>query len=363
MSARSDLDGRPLIALTVGDPAGIGPEIALAAARDPTVRSRMRLVVIGPACLRTPEFTALRIPEPRAAAAGTDARRGSPSITDESAARGLDQNEIEGPAWIEIPTDEPWVLGSPQRSAGRAALAALRVGHDLARSQTVAALVTGPVSKTSMHLAGERVEGQTELLGRWSNVERFEMMAIAGQLRVMLLTRHMPLRRALEEITTERVLDRLKLFDESLRKLGFARPKLALAGLNPHAGEGGLLGSEDEEILRPAVEIAQSMRIDVAGPISPDSVFEQGARGEFDGVLALYHDQAFIPVKLLARDGGVTVIAGLPYLRMSPVHGTAFGIAGRGIASPAPMIGALLLAAEWSKRAQKCIDQRGPASG
>jgi 4-hydroxythreonine-4-phosphate dehydrogenase len=384
MNSPSDHGDRPLVALTVGDPAGIGPEIALAAARDDGVQARMRLVVIGPARLRPseiPRITRTELePQTAVASSRTDrapaAERTVPltaertaSLPSERAAslpveravslpvvrsvpRRADVSPLPNRMWLEIPGEEHWELGRAQASSGRAALAALRAGHELALAGCVAALVTGPVSKTAMHLAGERVEGQTELLGRWSNVQRFEMMAVAGELRVMLLTRHMPLRRAIEAITPERVLDRLQLFDESLRRFVCARPKLALAGLNPHAGEGGLLGSEEDDLLRPAVERARAAGIDVAGPISPDSVFEQGARGVFDGVLALYHDQAFIPIKLLSRDGGITVIAGLPYLRISPVHGTAFEIAGRGLASPAPLIGALLRAAEWSQRSR-----------
>jgi 4-hydroxythreonine-4-phosphate dehydrogenase len=353
MSSPSERAARPLIALTVGDPAGIGPEIALAAVRDARVRKAMRLVVIGPAELRPTELDRVSAVEltsaPSAIAHAPRERTAGESTRERRRATSADAT------WLEI-ASEPWEMGRAQASSGRAALTALRAGHDLAHAAHVDALVTAPVSKTAMHLAGERVEGQTELLGRWSHVERFEMMAVAAKLRVMLVTRHMPLRSALDAITTERVLDRLKLFDESLRRFGFARPRLALAGLNPHAGEGGLLGGEDGEILLPAVERARASGIDVAGPISPDSVFEQAARGEFDGVLALYHDQAFIPVKLLARDGGATVIAGLPYLRVSPLHGTAFAIAGRGIASAEPLIGALLQAAEWAPRVRMPSD-------
>ena len=258
-----------------------------------------------------------------------------------------DPARIHDAAWIDTGEHGGWTMGRAQADAGRAALAALRAGHELALARTVDALVTAPVSKAALHLAGEKVEGQTELLGRWCGAERFEMMAIAGRLRVMLLTRHMPLKRAIEMITTERVLDRLELFDASLKRLGIARPKLALAGLNPHAGEGGILGSEDEEILRPAVGTARKRGIDVEGPLSPDTVFLAASNGAFDGVLALYHDQAFIPVKLLSHDGGVTVVAGLPYLRVSPVHGTAFDIAGRGIASASNLIAALQQAAAW----------------
>lgn len=319
-------NGRPRIALTVGDPAGIGPEIALAAARDERVRAVCRLAILGPAKIRPPAM----------AHADADGRA---LMSDEH-------------VWIDTPCAPEWEMGRVQRECGRAAIEALRAGHEMALSRVVAALVTGPVNKAALHLAGERVEGQTELLARWCGVTRFEMLAVAGRLRVMLLTRHMPLAKAIASITSERVLDRLRLFDETLKRFGFARPRLALAGLNPHAGEGGLLGSEDGELLRPAVDAARADGIFVDGPMSPDTVFLQAARGEFDGVLALYHDQAFIPVKLLSNDGGITVIAGLPYLRISPVHGTAFDIAGRGLASPENLIAALLHAASWTAPAR-----------
>jgi len=305
MAATAEL---PRIALTLGDPAGIGPEIALAAAADARVRAAARLVLIGPRALR-----------------------------------------VDGIEWIESAAPARWAMGRVQRECGEAALAALRIGHELALARTVDALVTAPVSKEALHLAGEKVEGQTELLGRWCGVTRFEMLVIAGKLRVMLLTRHMPLRRAIESITSARVLEHLKLFDESLKRLGFTRPRIALAGLNPHAGEGGVLGSEDGELLAPAVAAARSAGIEASGPHPPDTVFLQASRGLHDGVLALYHDQAFIPVKLLSGDGGVTLIAGLPYLRVSPVHGTAFDIAGQGKASPENLIAALLQAAEWAR--------------
>jgi len=314
---------RPLLALTAGDPAGIGPEIVLAALADESVARAMRLVVSGPASLR-PASVPLVAPT-------TDLAR------------------VDRAAWIDTGEHGGWTLGSVQLSAGRSALASLRTGHELALARRVDALVTAPVSKEALHLAGEKVEGQTELLGRWCGVERFEMMALAGSLCVMLLTRHMPLRRAIDSITTARVLDRLELFDESLRRFGRARPRLALAGLNPHAGEHGILGTEDDELLLPAVEAARAKGLDVHGPLSPDTVFLAASRGAYDGVLALYHDQAFIPIKLLAADGGVTVIAGLPYLRVSPVHGTAFDIAGRGKADPSNLIGALHRAVAWAR--------------
>jgi 4-hydroxythreonine-4-phosphate dehydrogenase len=174
------------------------------------------------------------------------------------------------------------------------------------------------------------------------------MLGIAKNLRVLLLTRHVPLRVALERITPERVLARLALLDEGLRQLGFESPRLALAGLNPHAGENGLLGFEEQELLEPAVLQAREDGLNVAGPLSPDTVFLRAAQGEFDGVLALYHDQAFIPVKLHAPGEGLTVLLRLPYLRVSPAHGTAFDIAGQGVADPKNLIVALEAAARWA---------------
>ncbi len=302
---------RAHVALTVGDPAGIGPEIAVAALRDERVRAELRLTVVGPAELCP------------ATMVGEDAR------------------------WIASEVDGSWTPGRAQRASGWAALAALRTGVDLAVSGSVDALVTGPVSKEALHLAGERVEGQTELLARWAGVERYEMVAIAGPLRVMLATRHLPLARAIASLHTEGIVWRLELFDRCLRSLGIEAPRLALAGLNPHAGEKGLLGSEEQAILEPAIASLRARGLSVAGPLSPDSVFLRASRGEFDGVLALYHDQAFIPLKLISGDQGLTLVAGLPYLRLSPVHGTAFDLAGRGIASAENLVQVLLTAAKW----------------
>lgn len=313
---------RPRLALTLGDPAGVGPEVSLAALADPHVRAAARLVVLGPARFRPSE-----IPLRRAA----------------------DELDHEGGAvWIDTGGPQAFEVGRVQASCGRAALEALAAGVELARARRVDALVTAPVSKEALHAAGEQVEGQTELLGRWDGAKRFQMMAVAGRLRVLLLTRHLPLRRALELVTPERVLDHLVLFDETLRTWGFREPRLALAGLNPHAGEHGLLGSEELELLEPAVTAARARGVQVSGPRSPDTVFLQASQGAFDGVLALYHDQAFIPVKLAAPQTGLTVIAGLSFLRVSPAHGTAFDIAGRGLASPRNLIVALLQAAAWA---------------
>lgn len=317
----------PALALTVGDPAGIGPEIALSALADPRVRGAARLVVAGPERCRPAAVAALADPEEVSAALGEGA-------------------EV---LWLSTPAPEAWALGQVQEGCGRAALAALRAGHELAFSGAVDALVTGPVHKEALALAGEPVEGQTELLARWCGVERYEMLAVAGGLRIMLLTRHTPLARAIAAIRREAVLEHLRLLDEALAELGIGSRRLALAALNPHAGEGGRFGDEERVHLAPALAAARAEGLDVAGPLPADSVFVRAAGGEFDGVLALYHDQAFIPIKLLGRERGLTVIHGLPYLRVSPTHGTAFDRAGTGTASPENLVQALLAAAGWAR--------------
>ena len=295
----------PTIALTVGDPAGIGPEI-IGPAID-AIQDRARLVALGPENVRAGGVRPIDEVGFEAWLAGGAARNGA--------------------VWVATDGPASFAIGEVQESCGAAALAALRRGHDLAMAGDVDALVTGPVNKAALHAAGAIVEGQTELLSQWAGEERTEMIGFAGSLRVMLATRHMPLRSALDHITTPHVLDRLVFFDEALRDLGLSTRRIALAGLNPHAGEGGLLGTEDGEILAPAVALARERGLDVVGPISPDSVFADGARGVYTGVLALYHDQAFIPLKLVAQGRGVTFVAGLPYKRFSPMHGTAFDIA------------------------------------
>lgn len=319
---------RPRLALTVGDPAGIGPEIVAAALADPRSTADQDLVVIGPEHAR---------PDGVAEWDGRD---------------GLQLATLRGAMWLTTPC-ERFEVGEVSAAGGAAALAALRRATDLClgtstREPALDGMVNAPVSKEALHLAGEEVEGQTELLGRWAGAGRMQMLAIAKKLRVLLLTRHMPLVRALECITAERVVEHLAILKDGLEELGHEEPRLALAGLNPHAGENGLLGSEDGEVLVPAVDRARELGIDVTGPVSPDSVFVQASRGAYDGVLALYHDQAFIPTKLHAPDGGMTVLVGMPFLRVSPAHGTAMDVAGKGVARADNLIDAIVQAGEWA---------------
>lgn len=328
----------PLLALAVGDPTGIGPEIARACLASPAVRAAARLVVCGPASERPADVP-------------TIARADASNAPGQGIGRGLDRALADGEAaWLETAGAGPFPLGKIDRAGGEAALAALRAGHELALAGAVDALVTAPVCKEALHLAGEHVEGQTELLGNWCGVDDQQMLAVVGDLRVLLLTRHLPLRDALNRITRDRVHAHLHLLDRALNELGIEHPRMALAGLNPHAGEGGLLGSEDGELLAPAAERARTDGLDVTGPVSPDTVFLAASKGAYDGVLALYHDQAFLPIKLIGEGRALTVITGLPYLRVSPAHGLAHDIAGQGTARSSDLENAILQAAEWAAR-------------
>jgi len=250
------------------------------------------------------------------------------------------------------PGPDRFEMGKAQRSCGEAALAALWKGAELAKSGEAHALVTAPVCKEALHLAGEKVEGQTELLARFDGAQRYEMVGLAGPLRVMLLTRHMALAAALAALDTDAIVWHLELFHETLQSIGIPAPRLALAGLNPHAGEGGLFGDEEARILAPALERVRAAGLHVTGPQPPDTVFLDGFHGKFDGILALYHDQAFIPLKLMSQGRGLTLLAGLSFLRVSPVHGTAFDIAGQGIADETNLLAALEAGALWGAARQ-----------
>lgn len=315
------LPKKPRLALTVGDPAGIGPEIVARSIADARVAASADLLVIGPRFLRE-------------------------SLMAQANGRA-------GVDWQDADDERPLEkvkFGVAQKEGGRAALAALALGHRLAHNREVDALVTAPVCKEAMHLAGEAVEGQTELLSRWAQADDCQMLAIAGEMRVLIATRHMALIDAIHSLTPELIEQRLVLLNYGLQNLGIKAPRLALAGLNPHASEHGLFGDEEANVLEPALAACREKGLDVSGPEPPDTVFVRAAAGGFDAVLALYHDQGFIPVKLAAPDSAITLLLGMPYLRVSPAHGTAFDIVGKGIARADGLVAALLAAADFAAR-------------
>jgi 4-hydroxythreonine-4-phosphate dehydrogenase len=279
------------IAITVGDPAGIGPEIACKAAADPRVTEVCEPVVYGP------------------------------------------------PEGARFP---PGVLSA---DAGRAAYDAICAAVRDAQAGVVQGIATAPVNKAAFALAGLPWKGHTDLLAHLTGSPRVAMMFWSAPLKVILATVHIPLSQVPGALTREVLDETIALVVRELPRFGLAAPRLALAGLNPHAGEEGLLGGEERRVLRPAVEAARARGIRIDGPFPGDTVFVRAVRGEFDAVIACYHDQGLIPVKLVAFGQAVNVTLGLPIVRTSVDHGTAFDIAGRNAADPASMIEAVLLAA------------------
>ena len=285
---------KPRIGITVGDPAGIGPEIAIKAAADPRVRE---------------------VCEPRLYGPHTDAEL------------------------------SPFPGGQLSGAAGRAAYDAILAAVADAQSGTIDAIATAPINKEAFALAGLPWKGHTDLLAHLTGTPRVAMMFYAEELRVVLATIHVPIAEV-PRLLTRAVVDFIvDLTAREMPRFGYRRPRLALAGLNPHAGEHGVIGVEDEAVLRPAVEAARGRGIDITGPWSGDTVFGRAARGEFDVVIACYHDQGLIPVKLLAFGRAVNVTLGLPIIRTSVDHGTAFDIARQGVADAASLVEAIRLAA------------------
>jgi 4-hydroxythreonine-4-phosphate dehydrogenase len=228
----------------------------------------------------------------------------------------------------------------------------------------LSALVTAPISKQLLRDAGYRFEGHTELLANIARTKRFAMMLVGGPpsprtvsglrrgkglLRVALVTIHVPLSKVPRLLSTKRIIEVIELSHDACKRFGIRRPRIGVAGLNPHAGEDGLLGSEERRIIAPAIRSAKRKGINVTGPWPADTLFHKAYNGEFDAVVAMYHDQGLAPLKMIAFDSGVNLTLGLPFVRTSPDHGTAFDIAGKGIANPASMIAAINLAAELSQ--------------
>jgi 4-hydroxythreonine-4-phosphate dehydrogenase len=241
--------------------------------------------------------------------------------------------------------------GKPTPETARDALAALEEAARLARAGEIAAVVTGPIHKARMQAVGFAFPGQTEFFAHRWHTQNFAMLLTGGTLTVALVTAHVPLRQVPELLTQAEITRVGRLLADFLRLRAGATPRIAVAGLNPHAGEDGMLGTEEARIIAPAVrQLAAESNAQWTGPISPDTVFYRAAGGEFDGVLCMYHDQGLIPLKLHAFDQGVNVTLGLPYVRTGPDHGTAFDIAGTGRARPESMIAAINLAAELVKK-------------
>ena len=309
--------GELKVIVSAGDPGGIGPEL--------TVRSIAQLSPHGLA-----QFVV----------AGDPAQL-------ERIARDL---ELPAPTVVAAVDASTVPAGRPSPEGGAAAVAAVRRAVEMVTRREADALVTGPISKAALQLAGYSWQGQTEMLADLIGATDLRVMLVARVLRVVHVSAHCSLRQALDAVTPERVLRTVRLADDIGRRMLGRAPRIAVAGLNPHAGEGGILGSEEEELIGPAVAMARDAGIDVIGPVSADSLFPQAAKGSVDVVVAMYHDQGHIPVKLLAPEGAVAITLGLPFVRTSPDHGAAFDMVGTGRATWSSMTSALRLAAEIAAR-------------
>jgi 4-hydroxythreonine-4-phosphate dehydrogenase len=241
------------------------------------------------------------------------------------------------------------VIGNPRTKRRADAVSWIVLGARRCLSGELIALVTAPISKQLLHDAGYHFEGHTELLAHIARTKRFAMMLVGGPLRVALVTIHVPLAKVPQLLSTKRIVEVIELCHDACKRFRIRRPKIGVAGLNPHAGEGGLLGGEERRIIAPAIRRAARRFPGVTGPWSADTLFHKAYHGEFDAVVAMYHDQGLAPLKMIAFNSGVNVTLGLPFIRTSPDHGTAFDIAGKGIANPASMIAAINLAARLAR--------------
>jgi len=330
------------LALTLGEPAGIGPDITFAA-----WRRRTELGLPPFYLLADPAFVARRAER---IAPDTPVAVVKPAAATAAFATALPVVDIAVPV-----SAEP---GRPDQSSAPAALAAIRRAVADVCAGAAAAVVTNPVAKNVLYRSGFPEPGHTEYLGKLAEeatgvAAHPVMMLWSPELAVVPVTIHLALKDVIARLSESLVFETGRIVARDLReRFGIARPRLAIAGLNPHAGEDGALGDEDLTVVRPAVDRLKAEGIDARGPLPADSLFHQAARASYDVALAMYHDQALIPIKTLAFDHAVNVTLGLPFVRTSPDHGTAFDIAGTGRADPASLIAALRLAAKLSSRAQ-----------
>jgi 4-hydroxythreonine-4-phosphate dehydrogenase len=331
----------------MGDPAGIGPEIAVKALARPDLHDVARLLVIGDARAMAAAARVARVDRPvRGIARVADALWSAEAI------------EV-----LDLANADPaaFAMGRVSAVCGRAAYEYVERGVRLALAGEIDGIVTGPINKEALAAAGVTHAGHTEILAELTGTRTYAMLLAGKELRVIHVTTHVALRRVPELVTRERVLRTIRLGHEAMQRLGLAAPRVAVCGLNPHAGESGLFGDEERVAIQPAIADARGEGIDATGPYPADTLMSRAAGGEFDCVVAMYHDQGHVPVKTLgfryddARKtwtglSGVNVTVGLPILRVSVDHGTAFDRAGHGTANPESMVEAILVAAEMALR-------------
>ena len=321
----------PIVAITLGDPAGTGPEIILKALAQPDVRALGRMLIVGDAATldraQTYTGTQLRL----RAVSSPEAARFDSDVLDVLDLKNVDLANL--------------TVGKVSPMAGHAAYEYVKTAAELALAGRVDAIVTSALNKAALNAAGHHFDGHTGLLAEVCKAPGATMMLVADKLRVTHVSTHVSLRQAIDRVRTERILKVLQLTHDAVRRLGIEKPKLAVAGLNPHAGEGGLFGDEEEKYIAPAIAQARTLGLDASGPWPGDTVFFRTLQGEFDGAVAMYHDQGHVAAKMLGIWRGVNVTLGLPIIRTSVEHGTDFSNAGTGRGDPRSLIEAIKLAA------------------
>src|SRR5689334_3079869 len=325
----------PRIGITMGDPAGIGPEVVLKAVAEEEVKRTCIPVIIGDAQLLAHTARTLDLQS------GYDIVRADEPFPEHSEPVIYHLDNIDG-------VIEP---GIESAAAGKAAGGYIEAAVELCAAGSIDAVATAPINKRALFLGGYSFPGHTEFFAHLTGAEEYAMAFVAGSLRIVLLSTHVPLAEAIRLVERDRIVKRVNLTNLELQRWGIEKPRIAVAALNPHGAEGGLFGVEEASEIMPAIDACRRDEINVQGPFSADTVFLRASRGEFDGVIACYHDQAMIPVKCLSFGEAVNVTLGLPFIRTSVDHGTAFDIAGKGLAEHSSMVAAIKLAAELSTRA------------
>ncbi|MBU0671431.1 MAG: 4-hydroxythreonine-4-phosphate dehydrogenase PdxA [Candidatus Margulisbacteria bacterium] len=326
---------KPIIGITMGDPAGIGPEICAKTLTASEIQVIANCVVIGDRKAMRQALKVAKIPNieinPIKKISEAKFHRGTLDV--------LDLKNVSPRLKV----------GQVSKAAGKAAIEYIEKAIRLAKDGKIDAIATAPINKEAMRKAGYKFQGHTELLAARTKAKNYAMMFVSDTLWIMLVTTHLPLKDVSKHLDKNKIVKRIKLAHETLFKLREKKPRIGVAGLNPHAGEAGLFGDEEIKIIKPAVDEARKLGINVKGPISPDAIFYLANIGMFDIVIAMYHDQGLIPLKLLSFNKSVNVTVGLPIIRTSVDHGTGFDIAGKGWANPQSLFEAIKVAAHFAQ--------------
>lgn len=346
---------KPIIGITMGDPASIGPEIAIKALLNDRVHSICRPLLVGDAGVFNDIVKRLKLPVVVNAITNVTGAAFKPGTVDVLDLKNVDLGKL--------------VFGEISAMAGNASFEAVKKVIDLALAGDIDATVTGPINKKSINEAGHHFAGHTEIYAHYTGTKKYAMLLVEENMRVIHVSTHVSLRQACDLVKKERIIQVIELLHNGILQLGATNVKIGVAGLNPHAGDSGLFGTEDDEEIKPAVEEARKLGYDVDGPVPADTLFSKAATGTYGGIVAMYHDQGHIPFKLtgfkwnaekkqMDSVKGVNITMGLPIIRTSVDHGTAFEIAGKGIASPDAMVLAIEAAVQLSKHR---IKQQKPA--